>query len=79
MNDNTAMVILMFMIFGWIPILAIGTAISKIIYAKESNKCEHDLEYEEIQIISPFSKEVENICVYVVCRKCGYHNSYEKY
>lgn len=37
MSDNLAYVIVMFILFGWIPLLSIGKAISWIIESTKSN------------------------------------------
>lgn len=39
MNDKTAYLIEVFIFFGWIPILAIGKAISMCINARSCYKC----------------------------------------
>ena len=39
MDDNTAVILLMFLIIGWIPILALGKAISWCIKPRNCNKC----------------------------------------
>lgn len=39
MNNNVAELIVIFIIFGWIPILSIGKAVSMCIREKTCNKC----------------------------------------
>lgn len=39
MSENTAFVIIMFILLGWIPILAFGKAISWCIESKTCGKC----------------------------------------
>lgn len=39
MDSNTAIIILMFIFFGWIPILSFGKAISWCIESKVCSKC----------------------------------------
>jgi hypothetical protein len=41
MSDNTAVVLLMFIFFGWIPILALGKAIS---WCVKANICKKERE-----------------------------------
>lgn len=38
MSDNVSMIIVYFIFFGWVPILAIGKAVAIIISACRSNK-----------------------------------------
>lgn len=75
-------IILLLLTLGWVPILAIGALISEIGEAIANmirSKCEHNLVYDEIQIIDDYSDIPRNVSVSVTCTKCGYHKSYLKY
>lgn len=39
MDSNVAFIVVLFIFFGWIPILSIGKAISYVIEAYMCNKC----------------------------------------
>lgn len=69
----------LFVFFGWIPILAFKALITGIIDAIRDRKCNHELVYEETQLMSEFGKIPTNVSVSITCKKCGYHKSYLKY
>lgn len=68
-----------FLFFGWIPIVAIKYLICGIIDSVKDNRCNHELDYEETNLMSDFSDTPTNVSVSVTCRKCGYHKTYLKY
>ena len=86
MSDNVGVVIMCTIFFGWIVILSFGKAVSMIITAiadmKVKNtisKCYHELKYDECDLYSQEQHTNINVLVSVSCRKCGYHNSYNKF
>lgn len=69
----------LFLILGWIPILALKVLICGVINAINDARCKHEFEYDETNLLTKYDNVPTNISVSATCKKCGYHKKYLKY